>query len=76
MSMEHKVPTRNLERCPQCRSRRLVVAVYQDRLDPSPRYREMTLECEGCCSVVEELDAQRPAAEQVSAAVLHRKHTR
>jgi hypothetical protein len=51
--MELRVPVEKLERCPSCRSRRLVVAVY--RLQEDPLGGDPTLECEGCCSVVRDL---------------------
>lgn len=47
--MQLKVPVENLERCPECRSRRLVVANYGPYA-PTP-----FLECEGCWTVVKEL---------------------
>ena len=56
MSMEFKKPLRDLTRCPSCRSRRLVVAVYRPRTHGAgTNWSERYLECEGCCSVVAEL---------------------
>ena len=53
MSMEFKKPIEKLTRCPECRSRRLVVAMYGLKKDPLGG--KPILECEGCYSVVREL---------------------
>lgn len=56
MSMEFRTPLHKLTRCPSCRSRRLVVAVYSPRKHRGgTNWEERWLECEGCYSVVCEL---------------------
>lgn len=49
MSMQVKGPINKLKACPGCKSELLVVVVYGGQRD------ETYLECEGCCSVVQQL---------------------
>lgn len=66
-------PTSKLQRCPACRSRRLVVAVYSA---PGRPAASRTLECEGCCSVVLELPLKGSLERLVHPTVLERELTR
>jgi hypothetical protein len=57
MSMKLSCPVNKLSVCPECGSRRLVVARYGR--DEDEFGYEHYLECEGCCSVVAGLGSRQ-----------------